>query len=66
MARKKIVFVIVEGVSDDEALGVLLEKIYDKNSVYVHITHGDITTEPGINHSNVLNKVGEILIKYAR
>ena len=45
MAKRKIVFVIVEGPSDDEALGVLLSKIYDKDSVYVHIMHGDITTQ---------------------
>lgn len=37
MAKRKIVFVIVEGPSDDEALGVILSKIYDKDSVYVHI-----------------------------
>lgn len=30
VARKKIVFVIVEGPSDEEALGVLLNRIYDK------------------------------------
>jgi hypothetical protein len=40
VARRKIVFLIVEGPSDDEALGVLLNQIYDKNTVYVHITHG--------------------------
>ena len=45
MAKRKIVFVIVEGPSDDEALGILFSKIYDKNSVYVHIMHGDITTQ---------------------
>jgi len=33
VARRKIVFVIVEGPSDDEALGVLLNRIYDKNAV---------------------------------
>ena len=49
MARKKIVFVIVEGPSDDEALGVLFSKVYDKDSVYVHIMHGDITSQQGYN-----------------
>lgn len=34
MARKKIVFVIVEGPSDDTALGVLLSKIFDKDMVH--------------------------------
>ena len=45
MARKKIVFVIVEGPSDEEALGVVLSKLYSNDEVYVHITHGDITSE---------------------
>ena len=45
MARKKIVFVIVEGPSDEEALGVILSRLYSSDEVYVHITHGDITSE---------------------
>lgn len=45
MARKKIVFVIVEGPSDDAALGVILVRLYDKNAVHVEITHGDITSD---------------------
>lgn len=45
MARKKIVFVIVEGPSDEEALGVILSRLYSSSEVYVHITHGDITSE---------------------
>ena len=44
MARKKIIYVIVEGPSDDEALGVILNRLYDKNAVYVESTHGDITS----------------------
>lgn len=58
MAKRKIVFVIVEGPSDDEALGVLLSKIYDRDSVYVHIMYGDITTQAGVNSSNIVSKVG--------
>ncbi len=65
MARKKIVFVIVEGPSDDEALGLLLTKLFDKNRVYVHITHGDITSEKGIINSNILIKIGEMVSNYA-
>ena len=51
MARKKIVFVIVEGPSDDTALGVLFTKIFDDNHVHVEITHGDITSDPALNKS---------------
>lgn len=43
MARKKIVFVIVEGPSDDDAIGYFLDKLFDKNTVYVQVMHCDIT-----------------------
>lgn len=65
MARKKIVFVIVEGPSDDEALGVMLEKLFSSSTVFVHITHGDITSKPGADPSRILITVGDIVKKYA-
>ena len=52
LARKKIVLVIVEGASDDTALGVALNQVFDKDSVYIHIMHGDITTRKGVNPQN--------------
>ena len=66
MARRKIVFVIVEGPSDDEALGVLLHKVYDKNTVYVHIEHGDVTTARGAGSSTILAMLGEIVDNYMK
>jgi hypothetical protein len=56
--------VIVDGPSDDEALGVLLNQIYDKNTVYIHITHGDVTTKKGANSSTILVRLGEIVKTY--
>ena len=41
MARKKVVFVIVEGPSDDAALGVILNRLFDKSKVHIEIIHGD-------------------------
>jgi hypothetical protein len=64
VARKKIVFVIVEGPSDAEALEVLLNQIYDKNSVYLEITHGDVTTATGAGSSTILAMLGGILETY--
>lgn len=61
MARKKIVFVIVEGPSDDEALGLFLTRIYDKNKVYVHIVHGDLTTTTG----KIKDKIADAVRAYA-
>lgn len=66
MAKRKIVFVIVEGPSDDEALGILFSKIYGENSVYVHIVHGDITTKKGVTSSNIVSKIGNFVKQYAK
>ena len=65
MAKRTIVFVIVEGPSDEEALGVLLSKICDEDSVYVHIMHGDITTQNGVTQNNIVSKVGNCVKQYA-
>lgn len=65
MARKKIVFVIVEGPSDEEALGVLLTRLFDSNAVYVHVMHCDITTEVGVNPSNIVAKIGNTVKDFA-
>lgn len=64
VARKKIVFVIVEGPSDDEALGVMLEKIYDKNRVHIHITHGDITTQSSVK--NIISEIGNVVKEFSK
>lgn len=65
MPRKKIIFVIVEGPSDEEALGVLLNRIYDSKAVYVQVMHCDITTELDVNAGNVVAKIGDVVKQYA-
>ena len=66
MARKKIIFVIVEGPSDYEAIGVILNRIYDKNTVYVHIMRRDITTEfNNVPNKNIFTMVGDEIRGYA-
>lgn len=66
LARRKVVFVIVEGVSDDTALSKILSNIFDKNVVHVCIMHCDITTERGVNPSNIVAKIGNIVRDYAK
>lgn len=65
MPRKKIVFVIVEGPSDEEALGVLLNRFFDRKAVYVRVMHCDITTEPGTTPNNIVAKIGCLVKDYA-
>lgn len=63
MPRKKIVFIIVEGTADYEALGLMFEKIYSNNMVFVHIVHGDITTQH--KHTEILSAIGDLVSRYA-
>ena len=63
MTRKKIVFVIVEGPSDDDALGVVFSKFYSKDEVHVEVMHCDITTDFG--HTPIVSKIGNVVKSYA-
>lgn len=65
MKNRKILFVIVEGPSDETALGVLFNRIFDKNAVHVHVVHSDITTTSGVTPANIISKVGDIVRHYA-
>lgn len=66
VARKKIIFIIVEGPSDEEALGVILSKIFNNSTVYVHIMRCDITTAYGSTPTNIINKVCDEIKQYAK
>lgn len=65
MPRKQFVFVIVEGPSDDDALGVLLEKFFADKNVHVQIMHCDITTKYGITPNNIVSKIGDVVKNFA-
>ena len=65
MARKKIVLVIVEGPSDDSALGVILNRLFDKNKVHIEIMYGDITTDMSIEPADIVKALGEVVKRYA-
>lgn len=64
MARKKVIFVIVEGPTDEISLGVILSKYYDE-TVHVEIMHCDITTKKGVNSSNILKEIKKVVKEYA-
>jgi hypothetical protein len=66
VARKKIVFVIVEGPSDSGALSLALTKFYDKQTVYVHVMHQDITTQQGVTPTNIVTKIADAAKQYAK
>lgn len=41
---KKVILFVVEGPSDESALGSLFERIFDRDAVKFDVVHGDITT----------------------
>lgn len=65
MARKKIVFIIVEGPSDETALGAILSNLFDSLSIYVHIMFCDITTEKLSGNKTIVGSIGDIVKGYA-
>ena len=65
MARKKVVFIIVEGPSDQDALEILLTKIFDSDSVHVEVMHGDVTTDFDVNPANIKKKLADTIKGYA-
>lgn len=68
VAKKRIVFVIVEGPSDETALGYILNKYFEgqNHKVYVNVVHGDITSQSGINPSNILKEIASLVKNYAK
>ena len=61
---KKIIFVIVEGPSDQEALTLALKAIFSSEEVYVHVTFGDITTKYGTRPDNIVKIIDAMVRKY--
>ena len=64
MTRKKILLVIVEGASDETALGYAMTQVYDKEQVYIQVVHGDVTTRNRVTPSNIVKKVGDEVKKF--
>lgn len=62
---KKIIFVIVEGPSDDDSLGIFFDKYYEDYRIEVKVMYCDITTTKGVTTTNILRKVAEVVKEYA-
>ena len=66
MARRKIVLVIVEGPSDADSLELYFSKFFDSNTIHMKIMYGDITSQKGINQSNIKARLGNEIKIYAQ
>lgn len=66
---KKVILFIVEGITDQTALGNVLTRLLNSDTVRFAMTDGDITTNKDVNPGNVVNRINAIvkgaLQKYA-
>ena len=57
--EKKVVMVIVEGPSDENAIGCVLKEHFSSKEVQFAVVHGDITSDFATTKDNVLIKIGD-------
>lgn len=59
MSEKKVVAFIVEGPSDEAALGTIMKEYFSNNEVQFVVVHGDITLKDYVSNDNILKKINE-------
>ena len=59
MSEKKVVVFIVEGPSDEAALGTIMKEFFSGNEVQFVVVHGDITLKDYASKDDILNKINK-------
>ena len=59
MSEKKVVVFIVEGPSDEAALGTIMKEYFSSHEVQFIVVHGDITLKDYVSSDNILKKINE-------
>lgn len=57
MTEKKVIAFIVEGPSDEAALGTIMKEHFSSNEVRFVVVHGDITLNDYVSHNNIVKKI---------
>lgn len=63
---KKVELFIVEGPSDEDALGIIFGRLYNPDVVHVEVVHGDMTSVYGTRPDNIAKKIEAIVKNVAR
>lgn len=61
MIEKKVVAVIVEGPSDENAIGGILKEFFSSEEVQFAVVYGDITSDRNTSTDNVVNKINNLI-----
>lgn len=59
MSEKKVIVFIVEGPSDEAALGTIMKEYFSNNEVQFVVVHGDITLDDYVSNSDIMKKINE-------
>ena len=59
--EKKVIAVIVEGLSDEAALGSILKEYFSSVEIQFVVVHGDITTKDYTSTDNILSKINNLI-----
>ena len=51
---KKVLFFIVEGISDEETLYPIFKNYFKDNKVHFYVVHGDLSAEKEITATNII------------
>ena len=62
MSEKKVVAVIVEGPSDESAMGGILKEFFSSEEVQFAVVHGDITSNELTTLDNVVSKIVDLIM----
>ena len=61
--EKKVILFLVEGPTDENSLGMILQKILKDKKIFFHIIYTDLTSENQSNVQNILKKIEEEIKK---
>lgn len=61
MSEKKVVAVIVEGPSDENALGGIMKEFFSSEEVQFAVVYGDITSDFHTFTDNVVSKINDLV-----
>ena len=60
---KHVIAVVVEGYTDEDALGTILSQFFESDEVRFVICHGDITTDKTVDSKNVVRRVNNLIAR---
>ena len=61
MSEKRVIAVIVEGPSDEIAIGGILKEFFSSEEVQFAVVHGDITSESSVTIENAVSEVNKLV-----